>query len=98
MDASFGSPAILSSQAVRDNPRRPKGTGDDPFTLADLGPVDKKDDDLGLEGSPPDRYDGDLERTTKFLTQSVHADQSGSYDHARPHSALRILPFINGRT
>jgi len=68
-DASFGPAAILSSQAVRDNPRRPKGTGDDPFTFADLGPVDKKDDDLGLEGSPPDRYDGDRERTTNFLTR-----------------------------
>ena len=48
-------------------PRRPRGTGDDPMTLADVR--SSKDDYLRLEGTPPDRFDGNRERTLRFLTQ-----------------------------
>ena len=68
-DVPFGSLAIRSSQIERGALRRPKGTGDDPFTLADPGPAPNQDDDLRLEGSPPDRFEGDRAQALKFLTQ-----------------------------
>lgn len=68
-DVPFGSFAIRSSQTERGALRRPKGTGDDPFTIADPGPAPNQDDDLRLEGSPPDRFEGDRAQTLKFLTQ-----------------------------
>ena len=50
--------------------RPPRGTGDDPFTLANL------DDDTSgkgprLEGQPPDHFDGDRSRTLDFLEEFV---------------------------
>jgi len=69
IDVHFGSFAIRSSQTERGALRRPKGTSDDPFTLADVGPAPNKDDDLQLEGSPPDRFEGDRAETLNFLTQ-----------------------------
>jgi len=59
-----------SSQTPRggDRRRRPRGTGDDPFTLEDL------DDDIPskgkrLEGIPFTTFDGDRSRTLEFLTE-----------------------------
>jgi hypothetical protein len=44
--------------------RRPRGTGDDPFTLG----ID--DDDNGyLKGDPPNAFDGDRSRTLTFLAE-----------------------------
>jgi hypothetical protein len=67
-DAPFGSFVIQSSRTERDsNPRQPEVTGYDPFTPADLWPGYRKGGHIELEGSPPDRYEGDRERATIFL-------------------------------
>ena len=48
-------------------PCRPRGTGDDPMMLADV--CNSKNDYLRLEGTPPDRFDGNCECMLRFLTQ-----------------------------
>ena len=55
------------SSATNRPPRRPAGTGDDPMTLDAL--TAPRGEYLRLEGNPPDRFDGDRERTMRFLTQ-----------------------------
>ena len=62
----FGAFAVRSSTTELP-PHRPKGTSDNLMTLADI----KKDkgDYLRLEGTPPDRFDRNHERTLRFLTQ-----------------------------
>ena len=62
----YGAFAVRSSTTELP-PRRPRGTGDDPMTLADAR--SDKNDYLRLEGTPPDRFDGNRERTLRFLTQ-----------------------------
>ena len=47
--------------------RCPRGNGDNPMTLANIR--SSKDDYLCLEGTPPDRFDGNQEHTLRFLTQ-----------------------------
>jgi Retrotransposon gag protein len=52
--------------------RRPRGTGDDPFTLGDDD--DDDDDDVPngyryLKGDPPNTFDGDRSRTLTFLAE-----------------------------
>jgi hypothetical protein len=50
--------------------RCPRGTGDDPFGVADLGATNENDEKyIRLEGIPPDCYDGDCNKTHQFLTQ-----------------------------
>ena len=65
----FGSFGIRSSRMARGKePRRPRGTGDDPFTFGNLLDDDKDDDKARhLEGSHPDKYNGDRSQTTRFL-------------------------------
>ena len=62
----YGAFAVHSSTTELP-PCRPRGTGDDPMMLADVR--NGKDDYLRLEGMPPDRFDGNRERTLCFLTQ-----------------------------
>ena len=62
----YGAFAVHSSTTELP-PCRPRGTGDDPMTLADVR--NSKDNYLCLEGTPPDRFDGNHERTLRFLTQ-----------------------------
>ena len=62
----YGAFAIHSSTTELP-PRCPRGTGNDPMMLADV--CNGKDDYLCLEGTPPDRFDGNHERTLRFLTQ-----------------------------
>jgi len=69
IDVPFGSFAIRSSQTERGALRRPNGTGDDLFTLTDLWPAPNKDDCSQLEGSPPDRFEGDRGKTLTFLAR-----------------------------
>jgi len=64
----FGSFGMHSSQTARDKPpRRPCGTGDDPFSLENLPKDDKEDKARRLEGIHPDKFNGDCSQTTRFL-------------------------------
>jgi hypothetical protein len=49
--------------------RCPHGTGDDPFTLADLDDDAPTKGNGRLEGIPPTTFDGDRSRTINFLTK-----------------------------
>ena len=62
----YGAFAVRSSTTELP-PCCPRGTGNDPMMLADV--QNNKDDYLCLEGTPPDRFDGNCERTLHFLTQ-----------------------------
>ena len=65
----FGSFGIRSSHTARGKePRRPQGTGDDPFTFNNLLDEDKDDKAHRLEGIHPDKYNGDRSQTTRFLS------------------------------
>jgi Retrotransposon gag protein len=60
-----------SSQTERGRggpPRRPKGHGDDPYTLDDLDQDDSHRKPRRLEGNPPKHYDGERGNTIMFLT------------------------------
>src|SRR5882757_2866453 len=48
--------------------RKPRGTGDDPYTLGDLDGEDKPSGNGRLEGVVPTAFDGDRSKTMKFLT------------------------------
>ena len=67
--AGFGSWRMRSSRTARQPsrppPRRPKGTGDDPFGLNDLMDEPKRTNDKGhrLEGIHPDKFEGDRSKT-----------------------------------
>jgi len=64
----FGSFGMHSSQTACDRPpRRPCGTGDDPFSLENLPQDDKEDKAQRLEGIHPDKFNGDRSQTTRFL-------------------------------
>jgi len=67
--AGFGSWRMQSSQTAcqpsRPPPRRPKGTGDDPFGFKDLYNEPERTNDKGcrLEGIHPDKFKGDHSKT-----------------------------------
>ena len=67
--AGFGSWRMRSSQTARQPsrppPRRPKGTGDDPFGLNDLMDEPERMNNKGhrLEGIHPDKFEGDRSKT-----------------------------------
>jgi len=64
----FGSFGMRLSQTARNkSPRRPRSTGDDPFSLKNLSQDDKKDKARRLEGIHPDKFNGDCSQTTRFL-------------------------------
>jgi len=64
----FGSFGMRSSQTVCNKPpHRPRGTGDDPFSLKNLPQNDKEDKARQLEGIHPDKFNGDCSQTTRFL-------------------------------
>jgi len=64
----FGSFGMRSSQTARDKPpRRPHGTGDDPFSLENLPKDDKEDKAHRLKGIHPNKFNGDRSQTTRFL-------------------------------
>jgi len=71
----FGSWRMCSSQTARQPskppPRRPRGTGDDPFGLDDLLDEPERTNDKGrrLEGIHPDKFEGDRSKTRRFLNQ-----------------------------
>jgi len=73
--AGFGSWRICSShtaqQPSRPPPRRPRGTGDDPFSLDNLLDEPERTNDKGhqLEGIHPDKFKGDRSKTRRFLNQ-----------------------------
>jgi len=52
-------------------PHRPRGTGDEPFTLGNLDDDTPAEPDgwLELEGDPPETFEGDRSRTLAFLTR-----------------------------
>jgi len=63
----FGSFGVQSSYTARDKPPyQPCGTGDDPFSIANL-PEDKDDKARCLKGIHPEKYNGDHAQTTRFL-------------------------------
>jgi len=67
--AGFGSWRMRSSRTARQPskplPRRPRGTGDDPFGLNDLSDEPERTNDKGrrLEGIHPDKFEGDRSKT-----------------------------------
>jgi len=64
----FGSFGMRSSQtACNKPPRRPRSTGDNPFSLENLPQDDKEDKARQLEGIHPDKFNGDRFQTTRFL-------------------------------
>jgi hypothetical protein len=64
-------PAGRSTETERQPPRRPRGTGDDPFGVNDFKSESSinKDTNICLEGIPPKQFDGDRAKTLSFLTQ-----------------------------
>jgi hypothetical protein len=57
-----------SSTAKGKDPRRPRGTGDDPFGVWDLPQDGEKGSPGGrLEGNPPEKFSGDRSDTSDFL-------------------------------
>ncbi len=62
---------IRSSETFRGRgPRRPRGDGDDPFTMADLDNKEEKGSKhRRLKGNPPKAFNGDQAQTIQFLTQ-----------------------------
>jgi len=59
---------MQSSQTAQDKPpRRPCGTGDNPFTFENLPQDDKEDKAHQLEGIHLDKFNGDCSQTTRFL-------------------------------
>jgi hypothetical protein len=48
-------------------PWRPRGTGDDPWTMDDLGDKETNTKPKCLEGQPPKAFNGDCSTTHKFL-------------------------------
>jgi len=73
--ARFGSWRMHSSRTARQPsrppPRRPRGTGDDPFGLENLEDEPERTNDKGhrLEGIHPDKFKGDRSKTRRFLNQ-----------------------------
>jgi Retrotransposon gag protein len=69
-DDEMPAPVDRSSKSEHERPRKPRATGDDPFRLEDLmvGPPGG-DANIGLEGIPPDRFEGDKARSMAFLTR-----------------------------
>jgi len=64
----FGSFGMRSSQTACDKPPcRPRGTGDDPFSLENLPKDDKEDKACRLKGIHPNKFNGDRSQTTRFL-------------------------------
>ena len=59
-----------SLQTARGRGRKPpRGTGDNPFTLADIDDDTPTKSNGRLEGIPPTTFDGDRSRTIDFLTE-----------------------------
>ena len=67
---SYDTVAFSSNMARGSHPpHRPRGTGDNPFTMGDLNEDKKPKSNGRLEGNPPDHFTGDRNKTNKFLTQ-----------------------------
>ena len=67
---SYDAVAFSSNMAKGSHPpRRPRGTGDDPFMMGDLNEEDRPKSNGQLKGNPPDCFTGDRNKTNKFLTQ-----------------------------
>ena len=61
----YGAFTVCSS-TIELPPCCPRGTSNDLMTLADV--CNNKDDYLCLEGTSPDRFDGNHKHTLRFLT------------------------------
>jgi hypothetical protein len=60
-----------STETEHQPPRRPWGTGDDPFGVNDLKSESSHPDErnVHLEGIPPNKFEGERAKTLSFLTQ-----------------------------
>ena len=66
---SYDAVAFSSNMARGSHPpHQPQGTRDNPFTMGDLNEEDRPKSNSRLTGNPPDRFTGDRNKTTKFLT------------------------------
>jgi hypothetical protein len=71
-DQPMRAPIGRSTETERQPPRKPRGTGDDPFGVDDLeseASLTIANAGTRLEGIPPDQYEGDRSKTMSFLTQ-----------------------------
>ena len=55
------------SSLTQEGTQKPRGTGDDPFTLSKLDVEEKPSENGRLEGIPSTALDGDRSKTLKFL-------------------------------
>jgi hypothetical protein len=64
-------PAGCSTEMECQSPQRPQGTRDDPFGVDNLNlkPLHSSDNNVYLEGIPPNKFEGDRAKTLPFLTQ-----------------------------
>jgi hypothetical protein len=64
-------PAGQSTKTEHQSPQRPQGTGDDPFGIDNLTSETShsSNNNIHLEGIPPNKFEGDRAKTVPFLTQ-----------------------------
>jgi retrotransposon gag protein len=89
-----------SSTAKGKDPRRPRGTGDDPFGIWDLPQDNEKNPPGGrLEGNPPEKFSRDCSDTSDFLMhfkQFMSLNQTSAITRDPIWKATYFLSFMTG--
>jgi retrotransposon gag protein/zinc knuckle protein len=89
-----------SSMAKGKDPRRPRGTGDDPFSIWDLPQDNEKGSPGGrLEGNPPEKFSGDRSDTSDFLMwfkQFMSLNHTSAIARDPIRKATYFLSFMTG--
>jgi retrotransposon gag protein len=89
-----------SSTAKGKDPRRPKGTGDNPFGIWDLLQDSEKNSPGGrLEGNPPEKFSGDRSDTSDFLMrfkQFMSLNRTSAIARDPIRKATYFLSFMTG--
>jgi retrotransposon gag protein len=82
------------------DPRRPRGTGDDPFGIWDLPQDNEKNSPGGrLEGNPPEKLSGDCSDTSDFLMcfkQFMSLNRMSAIARDPIRKAMYFLSFMTG--
>jgi hypothetical protein len=89
-----------SSTAKGKNPRHPRGTGDDPFSIWDLSEGMEKPTQGGqLEGNPPEKFYGDQNHMSDFLMwfkQFMSLNRTSTIAQDPIQKAMYFLSFMAG--
>jgi hypothetical protein len=89
-----------SSTAKGKEPHRPRGTGDDPFSIWDLPQDNKENSSEGwLKGNPPEKFSSDRSDTSDFLMrfkQFMSLNQTSAIARDPIWKVTYFLSFMTG--